>query len=74
MTTAPDALVAATVIGAGTLSDGGVVSAGAVTVTKNVVCDWFNELSLAMHVTVVLPTANTLPDDGVHVTGRLPST
>jgi hypothetical protein len=32
-----------------------------------VICDWFPALSLATHATGVVPTANVLPDAGVHV-------
>jgi hypothetical protein len=52
---------------------------GAVTFTVNVICDWLFDLSLALQMTVVLPTGNTLGDDGVdeggvQVTERGPST
>jgi hypothetical protein len=50
------------------------VMGGGVTLTENVVDDRFCRVSLAMQVTVVWPTGNVLPDGGVHVTGRLPST
>jgi hypothetical protein len=45
-----------------------------VTVTVNVAVPSFSRVSVAVHVTVVVPTGNTLPDGGVHVTGTTPST
>jgi hypothetical protein len=68
---APEGLVASTVIGAGTVIDGAVVSPPRWTMTENVVCDGFCELSLALHVTVVFPTPNKRPDGGVHVIWEL---
>ena len=55
-----------TVIEAGVTMVGGLVSVGARTVTENVACDWLLCASVAVHVTVVLPTGNVLPDAGVH--------
>jgi hypothetical protein len=42
---------------------------GVATVTVNVICDVLFALSVAVHVTGVVPTANVLPEGGVHVTG-----
>jgi hypothetical protein len=53
------------------------VSMGAgdgVTVTKNVVCELLLWESVAVHLTVVAPTGNTLPDPGVHTGVTGPST
>jgi hypothetical protein len=62
--TAPDALVASTVMFAGTPeSIGGVVST---TVTWNEAVAVFPAGSLAVQVTVVVPSGNLDPDGGVH--------
>jgi hypothetical protein len=37
-----------------------------VTLTANVICDWFPALSVAVQPTIVLPTRKTLPEAGVH--------
>ena len=59
VTTAPAALVASTVTSAGTVKAGGVESR---TVTVNLAVDEFPTPSLAITVTVVVPSANTDPD------------
>jgi hypothetical protein len=71
VTAAPAGPVASAVIGAGTLIAGGVVS---VTVTVNVADALLPAASRAVHVTVVAPVANTLPEAGEHAVASLPST
>ena len=71
VTWAPPGPVAGTLIGPGTLRTGGVVSW---TVTGNELLPVFPWLSVAVHVTVVVPSWNVLPDAGAHVGVRLPST
>ena len=51
---------------AGTVMVGGVISVN-VTVTVNVAEPMFPSPSVAVHVTVVVPTGNNDPDAGVHV-------
>jgi hypothetical protein len=63
VTTAPDALVAATVIGPGTVIAGGVVLS---TVTVNPALDMLLAASPAVQVTVVVPMGNVLPEGGPH--------
>jgi hypothetical protein len=70
-TTAPAALVATAVAFEGSASTGAAVSR---TVTENVPEAGFPCVSEAEHVTVVRPTGNVVPDPGVHVTERGPST
>src|SRR5262245_58663433 len=70
LTGAPEALVASTVMFAGTVTVGGVVSR---TVTVNVLVPVLPWLSVALQVTVVVVAAKTEPLGGVHVTGRGPS-
>jgi hypothetical protein len=65
VTTAPDALVASTVMFAGTVTVGGVVST---TVTVKLPLAVFPAASVAEQFTVVVPSANVLPDAGEHVT------
>lgn len=67
----PVGVVAYTVVGAGTASVGGVVSA---TVTVNDAVEVCPCASLALQVTVVAPSGNTPPEAGAHVTGIGPST
>ncbi|HSL63451.1 MAG TPA: hypothetical protein VK874_02240 [Gaiellaceae bacterium] len=67
----PAADAAPTVIGAGTVSVGAVVST---TVTWPAVDDAFPAVSVAVHVTAVAPTGNVEPDAGAHVTGTGPAT
>src|SRR2546422_3819425 len=61
--TAPAALVASTVAFAGTVTTGPVVSD---TVTVNVLVPMLAWLSVALHVTVVVPNADVAPLAGVH--------
>jgi hypothetical protein len=72
VTAAPEAPVASAVIGAGTLTDGGVVSP---TVTLKLagfeVLPWE---SVAVHVTVVVVMGNVLPEAGEQVAPIVPST
>ena len=71
VTVAPLAPVASAVIGDGTVTTGTVVSE---TVTlKEALAELFR-VSEALQFTVVVPTLKVLPDTGVQVTGRLPST
>jgi hypothetical protein len=60
------------VTSAGRLSVGGVTVVG-VTVTVNIAIDVMPWLFVAVHVTVVVPTANVDPDAGTHSTGSVPS-
>src|SRR3954447_5217854 len=63
---------AGVVTGAGMpLSTGGAVST---TSTVNVDDEWFPLASWALHVTLVVPSANTEPDGGVHTRLGLGST
>jgi hypothetical protein len=55
----------------GTVSTGGVVSA---TVTAKLAVLVLFAASCAVHATAVVPTANKLPDAGVHATGTVPLT
>src|SRR4051794_9426586 len=72
VTGAPAGLVAVTVMSAGTpASVGGVVS---VTVTVNEADAVLPLESVAVHVTVVAPSANVEPEGGRHETGTGPST
>lgn len=69
-------------IGGGVVScTGGVVSGGvvsgafcAVTVTLKEACAVLPALSVLVHVTVVSPMGNVVPDSGLHVTVSVPST
>jgi hypothetical protein len=56
--------------------DGAVTTGGVVTttVTAKLAAPVLPCVSVAVHVTVVVPMANVLPDAGVHVTGSVPST
>ena len=58
-TTAPAALVASATMSAGTVRSGGVVSR---TVTVKVAVELFRYASVAVTVTVVVPSANVSPD------------
>jgi len=71
VTVAPDALVASTILLAGNESDGAVVSR---TVTVNVALPVFPEESVAVHITVVVPSGNVEPEAGVHTAVNEPST
>ena len=71
VTTAPEALVAATVMGVGRVSTGFVVST---TVTSNEAVPTLPAASVAVQVTLVVVMSNGEPDAGEHVTGRLPET
>jgi hypothetical protein len=71
VTTAPLAPVACTVIFAGTVIDGGVVSC---TVTVKLAVPLLPALSVAEHETVVVAMGNVAPDAGLQVTGSVPST
>jgi hypothetical protein len=64
VTTAPLALVAAVVILAGTVITGGVVSC---TVTVKEACDLLLCESVALQVTVVVPSGKVEPDAGVQL-------
>ena len=44
------------------------------TLTLNVAEPTFSRVSLAVHVTLVVPTGKRLPEGGMHTTGRSPST
>jgi hypothetical protein len=68
---APVAPVASTVALAGTVTTGPVVS---VTVTVNDAAPLLPRASVAVHVTVVVPSGKIAPLAGVHVTGTAPST
>jgi hypothetical protein len=70
-TTAPDGLVAVALIGAGTVSAGGVRS---VTVTVKLPVDGLPCASLAEQFTIVVATANGDPEAGVQLTATTPST
>ena len=70
MKTAPVAPVASTVAFAGTVTTGPVVS---VTVTVNDAEPLLLFESTAVHVTVVAPSGNVAPLDGVQVTATGPS-
>jgi hypothetical protein len=52
---------------------GGGGGSAAVTVTVNDADAWLPAASLAVHVTVCVPTMNALPEGGVQVTGTAPS-
>ena len=68
--TAPDAVSVPTVT-TGALNPGGVsTQVGGGTVTANVVLDG-PAGSLALHLTVVVPTGNVEPEDGVQLTGTI---
>src|SRR5215216_1246180 len=74
-TTAPSAEVASAVIPpSGTVMTGAVVSGAGFTVTVNDAVEVLPALSVAVHVTVVVPIGNRLPEAGVHSTGTIPST
>src|SRR6266850_938041 len=68
--TAPAALVASTVAGAGTVTTGPVVS---FTVTVNDAALWLPCVSVAVHVTVVAPNGNVDPLASAHVVATAPS-
>jgi uncharacterized protein YhbP (UPF0306 family) len=68
---APVAPVASTVAWAGTVTTGPVVS---VTVTVNEAAPLLPRASVAVHVTVVVPSGNVAPLAGVQVATVLPST
>jgi hypothetical protein len=57
----------------GTVITGAVVSTRTTVIVK-LVCAVFPCESVALHVTVVWPTGNLLPEDGLHPTGTGPST
>ena len=69
--TAPDELVASSVMFDGRVSAGGVVSC---TVTVKLPFAVLPRVSDAEQLTVVVATGNVLPEAGVHVTVRAPST
>jgi len=71
VTTAPDGDVATVMILAGVVTVGGVLSS---TVMVNVADPGLPAASVAEHVTGVSPSANILPEIGVHVAGKAPST
>jgi len=71
LTTAPEALVASAVMGAGTVTTGFVVS---LTVTVKLALPVLPAVSVAVQVTVVLPSANVLPEAGVQFSGTEPLT
>jgi hypothetical protein len=52
---------------------GQVIVHGFCTVILNVQLPWFPDVSVAVHVTVVTPTAKHKPDAGLQVTGFGPS-
>jgi hypothetical protein len=60
-----------TLIGDGAVSDGGVVST---TATENAAMPVLPWLSVAVHVTFVVPIGNCVSDGGVHDAAREPST
>jgi hypothetical protein len=68
---APVAPVASTVAWAGTVTTGPVVSA---TVTVKEAARLLPRASVAVHVTVVVPSGKVAPLAGAHVTGTTPST
>jgi hypothetical protein len=70
-TTAPDGPVAFVVTLAGTVMLGAVVSC---TVTENDAEPVFERVSVAEHVTFVVPRGNVLPDAGEQLAGSAPST
>src|SRR6266542_1459333 len=70
VTTAPAGPVASAVIGPGTATVGGVVS---LTVTSNEAEPVLPDESVALHVTVVVPRGNVLPEPGEQLTEMLPS-
>jgi len=72
-TVAPAADVAVNDMAEGAVRTGAVVS-GAVTVTVNEARPVLPALSVAVHLTVVVPTANALPLAGSHVGAIAPST
>ena len=65
VTTAPAALVASTVMSAGRLRTGGVVS---FTVIVKVPVLWLPEASVAVQLTIVTPTAKAAPEAGAQTT------
>jgi hypothetical protein len=69
-TTAPDGPVASCVIGAGTVTSGGVVSCTVTVKDSDVV---FESESVALHVTSVSVNPKALPEPGMQVTGSDPS-
>jgi hypothetical protein len=69
-TTAPAGLVASRVMFADLVTTGAVVS---LTVILNVAVPVLPALSVAEHETVVVPSANVLPDVGVHTLATGPS-
>jgi hypothetical protein len=71
VTTAPPGPVASTLIAAGTVTTGGVVSC---TVIVKELLPVLPASSVAVHVTVVVPSGKVLPDAGAHVEVRLPLT
>ena len=71
VTAAPDEPVASTVMFDGRCNVGGVVF---VTVTVKLPLALWPAASRAEHVTVVVPSANVLPEAGAHVGTTLPST
>jgi hypothetical protein len=68
---APVAAVASTVAGVGTVTTGPDVSA---TVTVNEAAPVLPRASVAVQLTVVVPSGKTAPLAGAHVTATLPST
>ena len=70
-TTAPDGSHVKTTMLEGHWMTGGVVSR--VTRTRNVQVVRFVQSSVAVQVTVMLPSGNKLPDAGEHVTATLAS-
>src|SRR5580765_8652314 len=70
-TAAPPGPVASACWFPGPVTTGAVES---VTVTENVPEAWFPELSVAVQVTVEVPSGNVLPDGGEHPTEGLGST
>jgi hypothetical protein len=69
-TTAPEGSEAVVEMSGGSRRVGAVVST---TVTSRVFVPVLDRLSDAVHVTLVTPTAKTLPEGGEHVTARVPS-
>src|SRR6266511_1031427 len=84
LTAAPAGLVASTTMSAGTVRSGGVVSTTVIsdvqlggvvstTVTVKLAEAPLADESVASHVTVVVPSGNTEPEPGEHVTATVPS-
>src|SRR5262245_24388016 len=71
MVTAVGAVITASRLGDTKVIVGAVVSR---TVTKKIAVAVFPAASVAEHVTLVIPSANVLPEAGAHVTGRVPLT